>query len=102
MKIYTRTKADKNSAADLVLAKALQSGSNAELNIQILQNGFNRSDNWSFWQKNLPAICVSQDWEADFNDKNYHTLADTPETLNFDYMKRAALAITSGVNRLAQ
>jgi len=49
----------------------------------VLPNGFDRSDNWSFWKWSFPAVCVSQDWEQDFNQQNYHTSHDYPKLLIF-------------------
>jgi hypothetical protein len=44
--------------------------------------GFDGSDNFRFWKHGFAAITFSQNWEDDFNDKNYHTPNDFAETLN--------------------
>ncbi|PIT98881.1 MAG: hypothetical protein COT74_12675 [Bdellovibrionales bacterium CG10_big_fil_rev_8_21_14_0_10_45_34] len=89
VKLYTRPDTDEGSKDDLVLAQLFDASVKslkAKLKPQILKNGFNRSDNWSFWQKGFSAVCISQDWEGDFNEKNYHTDHDNIENLNLPYL----------------
>ena len=89
MKLYTRSHNEKGVSQDMLLAKRFEDAAKhlkSKVQPIILQNGFNRSDNWSFWQNDLPAVCVTQDWEADFNEKNYHTNHDSIANLNFSYL----------------
>jgi len=90
VKLYTREKKRAGSDQDLSLALAVSKAGlllKTPLNLVLLQNGFNRSDNWSFWQRSFPSVCISEDWEKDFNETHYHSSTDTPDTLNYDYLK---------------
>lgn len=105
MKIYSRIDTDKGSADDSTLARVIEEsvkGAKLRLTPTIMKNGFNRSDNWSFWQHNIPAITVSQDWEADFNEARYHTATDTPDTLNYDFMSEVTQAVQLATERIAE
>lgn len=89
VKIYTRGKKDAESSNDNVLAQMyILAAKKLKAKIRPVQlaNGFDRSDNWPFWLKHLSAVTISQDWENDFNQKNYHTQKDRLETLNFEYL----------------
>ncbi len=90
VKLYTREKKRAGADLDVSLALTLAKAGfliKTPLNLVLLQNGFNRSDNWSFWQRSFPSVCISEDWEKDFNETHYHTSTDTPDTLNYDYLK---------------
>lgn len=90
VKLYTREKKRAGADLDASLALAFSKAGfllKTPLNLVLLQNGFNRSDNWSFWQRSFPSVCISEDWEKDFNETHYHTSTDTPDTLNYDYLK---------------
>ncbi|NDG85544.1 MAG: M28 family peptidase, partial [Proteobacteria bacterium] len=103
-KIYTRPEGVKGVEADLALAaffaEARVPSGPVVLKPGIVQNGFDRSDHWSFWQNGIPAICISEDWEGDFNDGNYHTRRDTPETLNYRYFEALLEWVKNGLLRL--
>jgi hypothetical protein len=47
------------------------------------------SDHWSFWQQGYPAIMITD--TAPFRYPHYHSLADTPDKLNYD---RFALVVS--------
>lgn len=99
VKIYSRNA----SPADDVLSSALllaHSKNNYNIEPIVLKNDFNRSDNWSFWQKNIPSICVSEDWENDFNQQNYHTENDLPLTLNYNYLGEIIKLVIGGIQEL--
>jgi hypothetical protein len=54
------------------------------------QNLFDRSDNVSFAQKGVPAVCFSPGMTS-FDDtvaKYYHQVADNPDTIDFDYLHK--------------
>lgn len=89
VKLYTRGAKDPESGSDKVLAQMYVLAAKkvrAKITPVVLGNGFDRSDNWPFWLKHLSSVTISQDWEKDFNEKNYHTSKDRLETLNFDYL----------------
>ena len=46
--------------------------------------GVDFSDNWSFWQKGIPAIMVTD--TAFYRNPYYHTANDTAEKLDYDFM----------------
>ena len=88
MKIYARKKEDPGSKKDALLAGAFLRANKeikSKISPVVINNGFDRSDNWSFWQEGIPSICITQDWEGDFN-KNYHTDQDKIKNLNMDYL----------------
>ena len=96
VKLYARDPNDAQAKMDVNLANYfIQATTDLKSKIKpvLLQNGFNRSDNWSFWQHQIPSICISQDWENDFNEKNYHTSHDSVESINFDYLSETSKAL---------
>jgi len=104
MKLYTRTVDKTGFEKDFFLANTFKEyAETANLKIQprIQKNGFNRSDNWSFWQKNYAAICITQDWEEDFNSANYHTDHDLPANLNYPYMNEIIKAAIGTIQILS-
>jgi Zn-dependent M28 family amino/carboxypeptidase len=58
---------------------------------------FSRSDHVLFWEKNLPAIMITD--TANFRYEHYHQPTDTPEKL--DYKRLAAIAVAT-IYALAQ
>lgn len=57
------------------------------------------SDHGPFWDNDYPALMVTDtSW---FRNQNYHTMNDTPDTLDYDRMSRVAVGITEGVAALA-
>ncbi|MGB3573545.1 MAG: M28 family peptidase [Phormidesmis sp.] len=47
-----------------------------------------RSDHAPFWEKDTPAVFVTD--TANFRNENYHTELDTPETLDFAFLRGSA------------
>jgi Zn-dependent M28 family amino/carboxypeptidase len=45
-----------------------------------------RSDHSPFWKAKIPALMWTD--TAEFRNNNYHSKFDTPETLNYDFMKQ--------------
>lgn len=45
-----------------------------------------RSDHFPFWEKRLPALMWTD--TSEFRNPHYHKLSDTPETLNYTFLKR--------------
>jgi Zn-dependent M28 family amino/carboxypeptidase len=52
-----------------------------------------RSDHYPFWQAGYPAVMIGD--TANFRNPHYHRPSDTPETLNYGLMTRAARALTA-------
>ena len=96
-----RQKTRDKVAEDKNIAKFIERQSKGlNLKVQILPNGFNRSDNWSFWENGFGAVTLSEDWENDFNDANYHTSHDLPETLNYGFLQEAADLLVASLKSL--
>jgi len=52
------------------------------IKFKFVQNNFKKSGHFRFWDKGIPAITLSQNWESDFNSKGYQSPNDFPETIN--------------------
>jgi len=105
VKLYTREKNRAGSDLDNALATSFNKAGfllKTPLNFVLLQNGFNRSDNWSFWQRSFPSVCISEDWEKDFNESHYHTSTDTPDTLNYDYLKEITKVLVETLSEMTR
>lgn len=63
---------------------ALGEKMNAKVDFELRANSFDQSDTFRFWERDLPAVTFSQNWEDDFNPKFYQSSQDTAETLNHD------------------
>jgi len=50
-----------------------------------------RSDHTPFWERGIPAAMLTD--TAEFRNPNYHGAADTPDTLDFDFMAEIAKAV---------
>jgi Zn-dependent M28 family amino/carboxypeptidase len=61
--------------------------------------GVGWSDQWSFWQAGYPAIMVTD--TAPFRYPHYHTVADTPDKLDYDRMARVVTGLQRVVEDLA-
>lgn len=59
-----------------------------------------RSDHAPFWEKDIPAIFVSD--TANFRNPNYHTSQDTPDTLDLPFLKGSAQHIVDAIAALLQ
>lgn len=93
MKLYIRPPSEKGAQEDQILARVFKdAAAKSSIKPEIVANGFDRSDHWSFWQAGIPAICITQDWENDFNEANYHTSHDAPSKLNRAYLAEIARA----------
>lgn len=60
--------------------------------------GVGWSDHWSFWQCGYPALMVTD--TAPFRNPNYHTAADTPDTLDYGRMARVVTGLRGVVECL--
>ena len=52
-----------------------------------------RSDHASFWAAGIPGIMVTD--TANFRNPNYHTAADTADTLDYDFLHRVTCALVA-------
>lgn len=56
---------------------------------------FARSDHFPFWTKRIPALMWTD--TAEFRNPNYHKKTDTPETLNYSFMRRTAQLLLASI-----
>lgn len=99
-KVYTRDSNKDPSHSDINFLKQFsKTTTKAKVNIKfnLVQNNFNNSDHFRFWDIGIPAIVFTQNWEDDFNPK-YQSANDFPETINqqsfynsFKYIARNTL-----------
>lgn len=101
MKLYLRSPSEKGADEDLKLTTLIsENGKRLYKQVEFTPeaNGMNSSSHINFWEAGIPAICMSQNWESDFNPR-FHTPNDFIETLNmntyinsFRYITGALLA----------
>jgi Zn-dependent M28 family amino/carboxypeptidase len=99
MKIYLRSQNEKGSEDDLNLkALVLDNGKRLynQIDFRPEANSMNSSSHISFWEAGIPAICMSQNRESDFNPR-YRTPNDFIETLNMNTFTNAFRYITGSV-----
>lgn len=86
MSLYYRSESNKDGhIADLSLVsifRRYKKNCKYSVNFAEKANDFKSSDHIRFWNDGIAAITFSQDWEDDFNEKNYQTKNDFVETLN--------------------
>lgn len=58
-----------------------------------------RSDQWSFWKLDLPAVMITD--TAPFRNPHYHKPTDLPDTLDFDRMSRVVAGLAKVLDVLA-
>jgi hypothetical protein len=103
-KLYVRQAEEAGASDDAMLAnRIIEAARSSKVPVKFvtLKNSFNRSDNWSFWMNGLPSVCVSQDWEEQFNEEHYHSDHDVPAHLNFNYMLFVTAAVLQAVQNHA-
>lgn len=61
---------------------------------------FARSDHFSFWQANLPAVMLTD--TANFRNPHYHQPTDTPATLDYAHLRGIVAATALALDRLAK
>jgi Zn-dependent M28 family amino/carboxypeptidase len=54
-----------------------------------------RSDHSPFWAAGIPAVLITD--TANFRNPNYHAPTDTPNTLDYDFLRRVTVALTAAV-----
>jgi len=58
-----------------------------------------RSDNARFWDEGYPALMVTD--TADLRNPHYHRASDTAETLDYEFLERATVAVLRTVREIA-
>ena len=58
-----------------------------------------RSDNARFWDEGYPALMLTD--TAELRNPNYHRPGDTPETLDWEFLRRCTAAVAAAVRELA-
>ncbi|MBU4208539.1 MAG: M28 family peptidase [Proteobacteria bacterium] len=61
--------------------------------------GIGWSDHWSFWKEGYPAVMITD--TALFRYKQYHTINDTPDKIEYKKMARVVSGITSVLKEIA-
>ncbi len=100
MKLYLRGRLNAGYQGDYALAERLVSaGKKIHPAIQffIMPNDFKVSGHTHFWQKGVPAIVFTQDWENDSNELRNHTADDFVESLNMKTLCDAFYYIAGSV-----
>jgi hypothetical protein len=54
---------------------------------------FRRSDHDPFWQEGIPAVMWTD--TAEFRNPNYHEPGNTPDTLDYGFLRRVAQLVTA-------
>ncbi len=103
MRLHTRTVAAPQYSKDKAIADLFVS-MNQEFQLPIDPivdaDGESASDHASFWNKGIPAILVMQDDTSDFNPY-YHTINDTFDRLNVQFLISIIKAVTATTASLA-
>ncbi|MBC7538276.1 MAG: M28 family peptidase [Bacteriovorax sp.] len=99
MKLYLRAPGEKGAEDDLKLTTMITDNGKRlynQIDFKPEANSMNSSSHISFWEAGIPAICLSQNWETDFNPR-FHTPSDIVETLNINTYTNAFRFITGSV-----
>lgn len=99
MKLYLRSPLEKGAEDDLKLTTLVTDHGKRlynQIEFKPEANGMNSSSHINFWQAGIPAICLSQNWESDFNPR-FHTPNDFVETLNMNTYANAFRYITGSI-----
>lgn len=54
-----------------------------------------RSDHAPFWDRDIPALMWTD--TSEFRNKNYHCATDTPDTLNYAFLRRVTQLLTASL-----
>jgi hypothetical protein len=99
MKLYLRAPGTAGAEDDLKLTTSITTNGKRlynSIDFEPVANGMNSSSHISFWEAQIPAICMTQNWESDFNPR-FHTPNDFIETLNMNTYNNAFKYITAAV-----
>jgi hypothetical protein len=59
-----------------------------------------RSDHAPFWAMEIPALMWTD--TSEFRNPNYHLRTDTPDTLNYDFLRKVTQLLTASIVEQAQ
>jgi len=76
------------------------SGLNVKLGVEKFFPVLARSDHAPFWDKKIPAVMWTD--TSEFRNHNYHRHTDTPDTLNYTFLKRITQLLTASVIEQAE
>lgn len=99
MKLYLRSPNEKGASEDLKLTNLVTENGKrlyGMIDFKPDANSMNSSSHINFWEAGVPAICMSQNWESDFNPR-FNTPNDFVETLNINTYALAFRYITGSV-----
>lgn len=65
-----------------------------------MERDIRRSDHASYWYYDFPAIMVTDTARA--RNRNYHSMTDRADTLDYDRMARVVDGLTTMIERLAR
>ena len=54
-----------------------------------------RSDHLPFWQNNIPAVMWTD--TAEFRNPNYHQKSDTPDTLDYAFLRKVTQLLVANL-----
>lgn len=95
MSTHIQVRPVSNSSSLSELAKSCNTLYNIGLNITIIDPGSSNTDHYPFWQNDLTAIGISEEYQGDFN-WYWHTVNDILGNTNLEYFtKNARLALVS-------
>lgn len=75
-------------------------GLSVQLGLEKFFPVLSRSDHAPFWEKNIPSVMWTD--TSEFRNANYHRDTDTPDTLNYSFLRRVTQLLTASVIQLAQ
>lgn len=95
MSTHIQVRPVSNSSSLSELAKSCNTLYNIGLNVKIIDPGSPNTDHYPFWQNDLTAIGISEEYQGDFN-WYWHTVNDILGNTNLEYFtKNARLALVS-------
>ena len=63
--------------------------------VNIIFKDSRRSDHDAYWKHGIPAVMLTD--TANFRNPHYHQPTDTPETLNYGFMKQVTMAVAATI-----
>jgi Zn-dependent M28 family amino/carboxypeptidase len=70
-------------------------GLNVKLGLEKFLPVLSRSDHAPFWANGIPAVMWTD--TSEFRNYNYHTHRDTPDTLDYEFLRRVTQLLTASV-----
>ena len=75
-------------------------GLNMKLGLEKYFPVLSRSDHAPFWAQKVPAVMWTD--TSEFRNHNYHRHTDTPDTLNYPFLRQATQLLTASVIQQAE